>query len=151
MQQNLKAIGIKIDIQNYPASTLFSAFLTDGKPGVYDIAEFENAVQPYDPDDSSLFACSGSSLPYVFNLNFYCNHQLDNLYVQEQSTADPAARQQIFNQIHQIYLTDFPFITLYGPTDIAISKNVTHNYSPGPFGASETVNIWQWWCTSGQC
>ena len=124
MQQNLKAIGIKIDIHNYPASTLFSTFLTDGKPGVYDIAEFENAVQPY-----------------VFNLNFYCNHQLDNLYVQEQSTADPAARQQIFNQIHQIYLTDFPFITLYGPTDIAISKNVTHNYSPGSFGASETVNI----------
>jgi len=151
VQQNLKAIGIKIDIQNYPASTLFGPFLTDGKPGVYDIAEFENAVQPYDADDSSLFACSGSPLPYVFNLNFYCNHQLDNLYVQEQSTADPAARQQIFNQIHQVYLTDFPFITLYGPTDIAISKNVTHNYSPGPFGASETVNIWQWWCTGGQC
>jgi peptide/nickel transport system substrate-binding protein len=98
-----------------------------------------------------LFACSTSSLPSVFNVNFYCNNQLDNLYMQEQSTADPTARQQIFNQIHQIYLTDFPFITLYGPTAIAMSKNVVHNCNPGPFGASETINIWHWCCTNGQC
>ncbi len=149
LQQNMKAIGINLEIQNYPASTFFGTFLPDGKPGMYDIAEFENSFI-YDADDSSLLACNQIP-PNGFNITSYCNHQLDNLYVQEQSTADPAARQQIFNQIHQIYLTDFPFINLYGPTDIAMNKNITHNYTPGPFGASETINIWQWWCNGGQC
>ncbi len=97
-----------------------------------------------------MLACSQIP-PAGFNITFYCNHQLDNLYAQEKATAEANARQQIFNQIHQIYLTDFPFITLYSPVDIAMHKTTTHNYNPGPEGASETVGIWQWWCTNGQC
>ncbi|HZS76927.1 MAG TPA: peptide ABC transporter substrate-binding protein [Ktedonobacteraceae bacterium] len=149
LQQNFKAIGIKLNIQNYPASTFFGSFLTDGKPGVYDIAEFEDALS-YDADDSGLFSCSQFP-PAGFNIDFYCNHQLDNLFTQEQSTADPNQRQQIFNQIHQIYLTEFPFITLYSPIDIAMHKNNTHNYMFGPEGAAETIQVWNWWCDGGQC
>ena len=50
LQQQLQAIGIKLDVQNYPASTFFGTFLTDGKAGVYDIAEFEDSFT-YDADD----------------------------------------------------------------------------------------------------
>jgi peptide/nickel transport system substrate-binding protein len=149
IQEDLKAIGIKIDIQNYPASTLFGSFLLAGTPGKYDIAEFENSWT-YDADDASL-AATNQIPPNGFNIMFYSNPDLDKLYVAEQSTADPNQRQQIFNQIHQIYLTDFPFITLYAPEDIAMVKNGTHNYAPGPMGASETVNNWEWWCDSGHC
>ncbi|HAT44020.1 MAG TPA: ABC transporter substrate-binding protein, partial [Ktedonobacter sp.] len=85
------------------------------------------------------------------NYSRYCNKQLDALFQKELSSGDQNTRQQVFNQIHQIYLTDFPFITLYGPTDIAVAKNTVHNYLPGPEGASETVNVWQWWCTNGTC
>src|SRR5579884_429635 len=149
LQQNFQAIGIKINVQNYPASTFFGTFLTSGKPGQYDLAEFETSFA-YDADDSTLFECDQIP-PNGFNVSFYCNHQLDALYHQEQQTADPNARQQIFNQIHQIYLTDFPFIVLYGPYDIAMVKKGTHNYSPAPGGASETINNWQWWCDGGKC
>jgi peptide/nickel transport system substrate-binding protein len=135
--------------QNYPASTFFGTFLTSGKAGTYDMAEFENSWT-YDADDSSAFSCSQIP-PGGFNVTFYCNHQLDSLFTQEESTADTNARQAIFNQIHQIYLTDYPFITLYSPVDIAMSKNVVHNYTPGPEGASETIGVWNWWCTNGQC
>ncbi len=149
LQQNFQAIGIKINVQNYPASTFFGTFLTSGKPGQYDLAEFETSFA-YDADDSTLFECDQIP-PNGFNVSFYCNHQLDALYHQEQQTADPNARQQIFNQIHQIYLTDFPFIVLYAPYDIAMVKKGTHNYSPAPGGASETINNWQWWCDGGKC
>lgn len=151
LQQNFQAIGVKINIQNYSADTYFGSILPNGK---FDIGEFENSWT-YDPDDSSLFACS--QVPSAAN-NFgggnytrYCNKQLDSLFQQELSTGDPNKRQMVFNQIHQIYLTDFPLITLYGPTDIAVVKNTTHNYLPGPEGASETVNVWQWWCANGTC
>ena len=149
MQQNMKAIGIKLDIQNYPASTFFGNFLLDGVPGKYDIAEFENTFG-YDADDASVAATSQIP-PNGFNIMFYSNPNLDKLYIAEQSTADPAQRQQIFNQIHQIYLTDFPFITLYSPQDIALVKKNTHNYAPAPGGASETINNWEWWCDGGKC
>jgi peptide/nickel transport system substrate-binding protein len=149
LQQQLAAIGIQLDIQNYPASTFFGTFLTGGKAGVYDIAEFESSWT-YDGDDATSFA-SSQIPPNGFNINFYSNKQLDTLITQQESTADLTARQQIFNQEHQIYLTDFPFITLYSPTDIAVHKNVTQNYAPGPEGATETIGVQNWWCTNGQC
>jgi len=151
LQQNFQAIGIKLNIQNYSADTYFGSVLPNGK---FDIGEFEDSWT-YDADDSSLFACNQvPSTANSFsggNYSRYCNKQLDALLQQELSTGDPNKRQQIFNQEHQIYLTDFPFITLYGPTDIAVVKNTTHNYLPGPEGASETINVWQWWCTNGAC
>ena len=149
LQQQMQAIGIQLDIQNYPASTFFGTFLTDGKSGTYDIAEFEDAFS-YDADDYALLACSQIP-PNGFNITFYCNKQLDTLYTQEQSTANPPARQQAFDQIHGIYLTEFPFITLYSPVDVSVHKNVTQNYAPGPEGAAETVGVINWWCTNGQC
>src|SRR5579883_2545604 len=149
MQQDLKAIGIKIDITNYPASTFFGPFLNTGTPGKDDISEFENSLS-YDADDYTVAACSQQP-PNGSNFMFYCNKDLDALYAQEEATADPTARQAIFNQIHQIYLTQFPFVTLYSPLDIAMHKVVAHNYNPGPEGASETVGVWNWWCTGGQC
>jgi peptide/nickel transport system substrate-binding protein len=157
IQSNLKDIGIKLDIQNYPGKTFFGSILPGGEAspptgavaGKYDIAEFQNNWS-YDPDDSLLLACDQLP-PYGANFDFYCNHALDVLYRQEQATADAGERQQIFDQIHQIYLTDFPFITLYSPTDISMVRKGTHNYLPGPVGAGETVNIWQWWCDNGKC
>jgi len=76
---------------------------------------------------------------------------LDALYRQEQEIADPGQRQQIFMQIHRVYLTEFPFIVLYSPVYIAMVRKGIHNYLPGPLGASETINIWQWWCDHGKC
>jgi peptide/nickel transport system substrate-binding protein len=149
LQSDFKAIGIKLDIQNYPASTFFGTFLTGGKPGTYDIAEFEDSFT-YDADDASLLACNQFP-PNGFNINFYCNHQLDNLFTQEQSTAIASQRQQIFDQIHQIYLTQFPFITLYSPVDIAMHKVTALNYNPGPMGAQEDNEVWLWACTGGTC
>jgi peptide/nickel transport system substrate-binding protein len=156
VQRNMRAIGIKLDIQNYPYTTFNHPFLVEGKAspptgavaGRYDIAEF--MLGPgYDPDDSFLLACDQFP-PKGQNYDFYCNPALDALYRQELTTADPGARQQIFNQIHVIYLTEFPFITLYSPLDLYIVRKGTHNFQPSPVGGEDT-NIWEWWCDHGRC
>ena len=156
VQHNLSVIGIKLDIQNYGEATFFGSFFgrqasppAGAVAGRYDIAEFANGTNNYDPDDSSLWACD-QFFPKGGNVDFYCNHALDALYKQERETADPGLRQQIFSQIHHIYLTDFPFITLYFPLDVAVVGKGTHNYQPSPF-VGETVNIWEWWCDNGKC
>ena len=154
LQAAFKAIGIKINITYYPASTFFGTILPNGKPGQYDLSEFEDNFG-YDADDSALMACSAiPSAANSFgggNFSFYCNKQLDQLFTAEQSTVDPNQRQQIFNQIHQVYLTDHPFVTLYAPVDMAVLKNNAHNYLPLPGAAAETGNAWTWWCDGGKC
>jgi ABC-type transport system substrate-binding protein len=88
--------------------------------------------------------------PNGYNVTFYCNPTLDALYKQEVATADSGLRQQLFGQIHQIYLTDFPFITLYGLPSIAMVRKGTHNYQMSDVEGG-TINIWQWWCDHGKC
>ncbi len=144
-QQNFAKIGIKLDIQDYPASTFFGPVLNDGKPGQYDIAEYETG-NSYDPDDAGFFQCGNPS-----NLTFYCNPAMDALYKQEQSTADPVARQAAFDKIHQLELTDVPFIVEFSSPDLAVHKNGTNNYAPSAVGVGETENIWTWWCNGGVC
>jgi peptide/nickel transport system substrate-binding protein len=163
LQRDFLAIGIKLDIQNYPHATFFGPFLFGGTPpspptgavtGRFDIAEFEQNPPGYDPDDSLFFACdqvpSAANSFNGGNVGSYCNPALDKLFAQELATGDAGVRQQLFEQIHQIYLTDFPFITLYSQLDLAIVRKGTHNYQPSPI-AGGTVNIWQWWCDHGKC
>ncbi len=146
LQSNFKDIGIKLDIVNYPASTFFGKFMPNGQ---HDLAEFENAYV-YDPDDASLLDCTQQGVNGE-NWSFYCNQQMQKYLRQEQQSADPLVRQQAFDQIHQLELTDFPFVVLYSPTDLGIAKTTAQNYAPGPEGASETVNVWDWWCAGGKC
>ena len=155
IQRDFRQIGIKLDIQNYPGDTFFGSFLPGGKAspptgavaGRYDIAEFEQGYG-YDPDDSFLGACDQFP-PQGQNVGFYCNHALDALYQQEQTTLDPGLRQQIFRQIHRVYLTQYPFIVLYSPVFFELVRKGTHNYQPGP--VTETYNIAEWWCDGGKC
>ncbi len=120
---------------------------TGAVAGRYDIAEFANSLS-YDPDDSLLFSCNQFP-PQGFNINFYCNNALDALYAREQATADPGVRQQIFEQIHRIYLTQFPFIALYSVKFFGLARKGTHNYQQGP--VTDTYNIAEWWCDNGKC
>jgi len=144
-QTNFKKIGIKVDIQNYPASTFFGPVLNDAKPGTFDIAEYATA-QGYDPDDASLFGCHLPS-----NLGKYCNPAMDAQYKIEQSSAVPSVRQAAFDKIHQIELSDFPFVVEFSAPDVAIHAKGTNNYAPSLVGVGETENIWQWWCNNGTC
>jgi peptide/nickel transport system substrate-binding protein len=144
-QQNFAKIGVKLDIQNYPASTFFGPVLNDAKPGTFDIAEFETG-NSYDPDDAGLFQCGVPS-----NLGRFCDPAMDAAYKAEQSSAVPSVRQAAFDKIHQIELTQFPFIVEFSAPDVAVHKVGTNNYAPSLVGVGETVNLWLWWCNGGKC
>jgi len=54
-------------------------------------------------------------------------------------------------KIHQIELTDFPFIVEFAAPNVSIHRKGTENYAPSLVGVGETENIWQWWCDGGAC
>jgi peptide/nickel transport system substrate-binding protein len=156
LERNFHAIGIQLDIHNYDSGTFFGSLLPGGKaspptgavPGRYDIAQYAYTFG-YDPDDSSLLSCDQFP-PNGQNFTFYCNHALDALYTQELATADTGQRQQIFSQIHQIYLAQLPFITLFSWTILSIVRRGAHNYLSGPL-IEDNLNVWEWWCDGGKC
>jgi peptide/nickel transport system substrate-binding protein len=146
-QANFKKIGIKLDIQNYPASTFFGSLLPAGVPGKYDIAEFEESGA-YDPDNSIILTCAekGSG-----NLAFYCNPQMETLQKQQQQTGDNTARQTAFDGINNLIVTDHPFIVEFSAPDLGIHMKGTNNYVPSALGSGSSINIWTWWCDNGTC
>ncbi len=154
IQQQLQAIGVKANIINYPSSTFFSQILPQGDPAKYGISEFGFDLG-YDPDDSSLLSCS--QIPSQANnfggsnYSFYCNKNLDPLLDKQLAIADPTQREALFKQIHQILLTDLPYIGLFDSAHPAIVKKGTHNYVPGPMGGEEAIQVYDWWCDGGKC
>jgi len=157
IQRNLQTIGIKLDIQNYPNDVFWGTVVPGGKAsppsgavaGRYDIGEGADGFG-YDPDDSTLLSCKQFT-PNGRNYGFYCNPALDALYQQELTTVDAGARQAVFRQLHEFYLTQFPFITLYSLLgSFAMVHKGTHNYQISPF-FDEFNNIWEWWCDNGKC
>jgi peptide/nickel transport system substrate-binding protein len=155
IQRDLQAIGIKLDILNYPETIFFSSFTGQASPptgavaGRFDMYLLSN-TSALDPDDSILLACN-QFWPNGSNFDYYCNPALDALYQQELTTPDPGVRQNIFVQIHLIYLTQFPFIVLFGQYGgTYIVRKGTHNFLPNYFFGS-TEYIWQWWCTNARC
>jgi peptide/nickel transport system substrate-binding protein len=156
VRRDLAKIGIKLDIENYPGNQFFNSLLAAGQAsprtgalaGRFDIAEF-SWVYGYDADDSGLFDCAKIP-PYGDNFGSYCNHALDALFAQEQETSDPGLRQNLYDQMHQIYVTDFPFITLFSPESITVVSKRGHNDEPSPI-LGETTNVWDWWCDQGRC
>jgi peptide/nickel transport system substrate-binding protein len=157
IQRNLKEIGIKIDTQYYPIRRLYAVVLS-GKPspptgavvGRFDITEANEFLPGYDPDDYTVLGCD-SFLPNGGNVGFYCNPTLEALYKREQGTTDAGVRQQIFDQIHEIYLTEFPMIVLYGWIEFTIAHKGTHNHQASALDGETTANIWEWWCDNGKC
>jgi len=158
VQHDLRAIGIKLDIENYPSNTFFSTFLPAGKASPptgaienrYDIAEYTQNYLP-DPDDSFLLACNQQPPnPNGQNFDFYCNHALDALYQQELSTVDPGARQAIFDSIHQIVSSELPLIELFSWPELAVVHKGTNNFQLNPFSGG-SFNFQEWWCDNGKC
>ena len=140
-QQNLKDIGIKIDIVNYPADTWFGTELPNGN---FDIGEFANSLG-YDPDNGSTWLSTQTPDKGGSNYGYYSNPQVDQDIQTEESSPDQATRLAAFKDFHQQLLKDLPAVYLYSFGDLAMARSNLQNYNISALGPSETWNVWQWW------
>ncbi len=144
VQQQLKAIGIKIDIVNYPADTYFGTILYDYTK--YDIAEFANALG-YDPNNNTQWACDQfTNGPNAgFNISHWCNQTADADIKTELTNPDQGARTTAFHDLYKQILTDLPAMYYYAFPNISVQNAKIQNYAPSPSGPSETWNVWDWY------
>jgi peptide/nickel transport system substrate-binding protein len=145
-----KAVGIKIVVNNFPATDLFGPVLfpSDSKylhsNNQWDIAEFENSLG-VDPDTHLIWESAQTPPAGGQNLTYYNNSQVDQWEAQQLTQVDQTARANTFKQIHAQILKDIPTFYLYSPLDLSEYKANLHNYMPSSIGPSETWNCWDWY------
>ena len=144
-----KAIGVKIDVKNFPSSDFFGPILFpsdhkyDKSNDQWDIAEFENSLA--EPDTSAIWTSTQVPSMGGQNLTYYNNSQVDQWEAQQLTAVDQNQRKQIFHEIHVQILKDIPIFYLYSPLDLSEYNAKLHNYKPDSIGPSETWNIWDWY------
>jgi peptide/nickel transport system substrate-binding protein len=113
-QADMKAIGIKINIQNYTANTLFG---TIGPKGQFQIIEFAWAISPFTSASQAIY-CSYTSPECGNNWDHYADPKLDALYSQALTTIDPAQATALYNQADAVLWADMATFPLFQNPDL---------------------------------
>ncbi|MDQ1232712.1 peptide/nickel transport system substrate-binding protein [Paenibacillus sp. SORGH_AS306] len=133
LEQNLEAVGIKVDIQKFDFPTLMQK--TDSKD--YDITIF---TRDYYVDPSRYFNMFESD--NANNIVGYRNPKLDQLLKDGRAEADPAKRKIIYHQVQEILHEDVPSLGVYSEKRLqAVSKKVKVG-QPLNIGMFNHVNEW---------
>ena len=136
--QQLKSIGIQLDANFEPATTVFGADLPNHD---YDLAEYA-WIGTTDPSGfDAVWGCGGGS-----NYASYCNRRVTNLLDAADAELDPTKRRADYEQADELMSNDLPAIPLYSQPSILVhEKGITGmENSNNPTSAGPTWNIEQW-------
>jgi peptide/nickel transport system substrate-binding protein len=108
-QQQLREVGIVLDIRSFEAATFFSD-VTHGEFQVYSL-RWLGANE--DPDIFEYAFDSARIIPNGANRQYYRNPHVDQLIAKAQTELDQNARKQDYAQIQQILAEDLPYVDLW--------------------------------------
>ena len=140
-QADMKAIGVKINIQNYPAATLFG---TVGPKSEYDIIEFAWVSSPFASGNQPIYCSYTNTAVCGENWNHYANPQVDSLFNQALATFDTAKAASLYNQIDTILWKDMVTLPLFQNPDVYGWSSSYGNVIPNPssMGISWNAQLW---------
>lgn len=132
LQAQWKAVGVQVNIQNYPASVFFGPdFLSKGDSSKWDLALYAWITDPT-VEDGSLFKASG--IPTADNgysgqnNSGWNNAEYSKLQKASETEFDPAKRKQQFAQMQEIWAKELPSLPLYYRVNPYTSVKDVRNY-----------------------
>jgi len=172
LQQDLADIGINLQVENLPATVVFSSeFISHGSDcvwgGIIEYAEAGGIGQaPADPLSNELFAFDRNNDPLSAfpdnaplagnsftgtDITGWTHEEFENLRAQAVSEFDSAARAAIVEQMQVIYNEELPTVPLYDRVENVAIKNGLVNYRKGSAAArTQYVAAWCWgWTQNG--
>jgi peptide/nickel transport system substrate-binding protein len=140
-QADMKAIGIKINIQNYNANTLFG---TVGPKSEYDIIQFAWVSSPFASANQSIYCSYTNASVCGQNWNHYANPQVDSLFKQAVSTVNAHQAAVLYNQIDTILWKDMATLPLFEAAQLYTWSNTYGNIIPNPslVGVPWNAQVW---------
>jgi peptide/nickel transport system substrate-binding protein len=140
-QADMKTIGIKINIQNYNANTLFG---TIGPKSEYDIIQFAWVSSPFASANQSIYCSYTNASLCGSNWNHYANTQVDNLFNQAVSSVNLAQSTTLYNHIDSILWKDMVTLPLFEAAQLYTWSNTYGNIIPNPSltGVPWNAQVW---------
>lgn len=140
VQSDLAKIGVEFKPIHTPAGTFFGSYVDGGvmPTGQYDMAGYTTGFYP-DPYTDN-FKCE--SVPNAENpdgTNWYlnCDPTLSDLIDSMNSSADPAVRKQIVDQVQEYIFEHYYVVMMYARANV---YGLTDRFVPGPFGFFSNMN-----------
>ena len=130
LQQQLREVGIALDIRTYEFATFFS----DITKGAYQMYSMRWIGGNQDPDIFEYVFDSGSFPPKRANRTFYSNPRVDALIREGRTTLDQEKRKAIYAQVQQIVAEDLPYINLWYLDNVLVHTRRVRGIVVNPAG-----------------
>jgi peptide/nickel transport system substrate-binding protein len=128
-QQQLAAVGIKVDLLNYDSDIFFGTYAEGGPAAVgdLDLIEFSTTFNFPDPDSAD-WLCSeipSDENPAGVATSQICDKELDDLFTLQRTQVDLAAREETFHKITKHIFDNVYWLGLWQDPDTwAVGKRL---------------------------
>jgi peptide/nickel transport system substrate-binding protein len=129
MQQQLRNIGIALDIRSFEFATFYSDVLK-GAFQLYSLRWIGYSNQ--DPDIFEDVFHSASFPPKRANRGRYSNPEVDRLVELGRRTVDQQKRREVYGEVQQILARDLPYIDFWYMDNIMVHSTRVQNLHLGP-------------------
>ena len=119
IQQNLRAVGIALDVRTYEFSTLYADVLS-GNFQLFTLQWVGGAVA--DPDILRRVFHSAQVPPSGFNRGFYRDPRVDRLLDAAAAAEDDQTRKPLYADVQRIVAEDAPYVSLWCKTNVAVAS-----------------------------
>ncbi len=140
-QAQMKAIGIKINIQNYDANTFFGTNLPGGE---YQIAEFAWTSTPFVSGNQTIYCSYTDTQNCGQNWTHSANAHVDQLMASGTSAPSPSKETTDFNQADSVLWHDMVTLPLYQKPQFWAWSNSLKGVTPNTSNVGVTWNAENW-------
>jgi peptide/nickel transport system substrate-binding protein len=130
LQQQLREVGIALDLRTYEFATFFS----DITKGAYQMYSMRWIGGNQDPDIFEYVFDSSSFPPKRANRTFYANPRVDELIREGRGALDQQKRKLIYDEIQRIVAEDLPYINLWYFDNVLVHTNRVRGIALNPAG-----------------
>ncbi len=130
MQQQLRTVGIALDIRSFEFATFFS----DVTHGAFQMYGLRWIGGNEDPDIFEYAFDSAKFPPNGANRGFYSNPKVDALINRARQEVDPNARKPLYAEVQRILAEDVPYINLWYLDNVLVHTRRVRNIELNPAG-----------------
>jgi len=130
MQQQLREVGIALDIRSFEFATFFS----DVQHGAFQMYGLRWIGGNEDPDILEYAFHSSKFPPNGANRDYYSNPKVDALIDEARKEVDPKLRKPLYAEVQRILAEDLPYINLWYLDNVMVHTNRVRNLTLNPAG-----------------
>jgi peptide/nickel transport system substrate-binding protein len=141
LQQQLRDVGIQLDIRTFEFATFFS-YVTKGVFQLYSLRWVGGSNE--DPDIFEHAFHSGQFPPKGANRGFYSNPVVDALIDQARIEMDQNRRKRLYGEVQRILADELPYINLWYLDNVLVHTRRVKNLSisaPGNYDFLKTAEL----------